>query len=149
MLWSLCAPPYVLELTVAVEEIDILGHANNAAYVSWLERCAWRHSEYLGLNFASYQRLDRAMAVVRHEIDYVASAYLEDQLQVATWIIEWDTRFKMTRHFEIVRPKDRKILLRARTAFACIELSTGKARRMPSEFIEGYGRALITQASPA
>ena len=33
-------------------------------------------------------------------------------------------------------------LLRAQTTFVCIELSSGKPKRMPAEFIEGYGPAL-------
>jgi len=32
--------------------------------------------------------------------------------------------------------------LRAQTTFVCIELSTGKPKRMPSEFIQGYAPAL-------
>jgi len=48
----------------------------------------------------------------------------------------------MTRHFQLVRPSDGTTLLRAQTTFVCIELSTGKPRRMPAEFIEGYGAAM-------
>lgn len=68
------ADPFVIDLRVLAEDIDGLGHANNAVYVSWLERCAWRHSQRLGLDLAEYRRLDRAMAVLRHEIDYLAAA---------------------------------------------------------------------------
>lgn len=142
MSWSL-PDPFVIDIVVQPEDIDGLGHANNAVYVSWLERCAWRHSQSLGLDLAEYRRLDRAMAVVRHEVDYLASAYEGDQLQLATWIVESDQRLKMTRHFQLRRPADDLTLLRAQTAFVCIELSTGKPRRMPLEFVEGYGRALL------
>ena len=83
------------------------------------------------------------MAVVRHEIDYLAAAYEDDELQLATWIIDWDQRLRMTRRFQLKRPRDGAILLRAQTTFVCIELSTGKPKRMPTEFIEGYGQALI------
>jgi acyl-CoA thioesterase FadM len=38
-------------------------------------------------------------------------------------------------------------LLRAQTTFVCIELSTGKPKRMPAEFIEGYGPAIQTPES--
>ncbi|MBT9529213.1 MAG: acyl-CoA thioesterase, partial [Pseudomonas sp.] len=31
--------------------------------------------------------------------------------------------------------------------FVCIEISTGKPKRMPVEFVEGYGRALSEPAS--
>ncbi len=142
MSWSL-PDPFVIDIVVQPEDIDGLGHANNAVYVSWLERCAWRHSQSLGLDLAEYRRLDRAMAVVRHEVDYLASAYEGDQLQLATWIVESDQRLKMTRHFQLRRPADDLTLLRAQTTFVCIELSTGKPKRMPVEFVEGYGRALL------
>ncbi|MBB6341919.1 acyl-CoA thioester hydrolase [Pseudomonas fluvialis] len=142
MSWTL-PDPFVIDIVVQPEDIDGLGHANNAVYVSWLERCAWRHSQSLGLDLAEYRRLDRAMAVLRHEIDYLASAYEGDQLQLATWIVESDQRLKMTRHFQLKRPADDLTLLRAQTTFVCIELSSGKPKRMPAEFIEGYGRALL------
>lgn len=142
MSWQL-PDPFVIDIVVKPDDIDGLGHANNAVYVSWLERCAWRHSQNLGLDLAEYRRLDRAMAVVRHEIDYLAAAYEGDELQLGTWIVESDQRLKMTRHFQLVRPSDASTLLRAQTTFVCIELSSGKPKRMPAEFIEGYGRALL------
>ena len=146
MSWDL-PDPFVIDLQVQADDIDGLGHANNAVYVSWLERCAWRHSQYLGLDLCEYRRLDRAMAVLRHEVDYLASAYEGQQLQMATWIVESDQRLKMTRHFQLWRPDDALTLLRARTTFVCIEISSGKPKRMPIEFIEGYGHALIGPVS--
>lgn len=134
--------PFVIDIEVVADDIDGLGHANNAVYVSWLERCAWRHSQFLGLDLAEYRRLDRAMAVLRHEIDYLASAYEDQQLQMATWIVESDQRLKMDRCFQLIRPADGVTLLRAKTTFVCIELSSGKPKRMPAEFVEGYGAAL-------
>lgn len=141
MVWDL-PTPFTIDLLVAADDIDGLGHANNAVYVSWLERCAWRHSQQLGLDLSEYRRLDRAMAVVRHEIDYLASAYENDELVLATWIVDWDRRLKMTRRFQLRRPSDGVTLLRAQTTFVCIELSSGRPKRMPNEFIDGYGRAL-------
>lgn len=146
MVWDL-ATPFVIDLQVAEEDIDGLGHANNAVYVTWLERCAWRHSQQLGLDLTEYRRLDRAMAVVRHEIDYLASAYQDDELQLATWIVDWDQRLKMTRRFQLKRPSDGVTLLRAQTTFVCIELSSGKPKRMPSEFIDGYAAGLHSAIS--
>ena len=68
---------------------------------------------------------------------------LAHELQLATWIIESDQRLKMTRHFQLRRSRDAATLLRARTTFVCIELSSGRPKRMPPEFVEGYGRALL------
>ncbi|MDH0745568.1 acyl-CoA thioesterase [Pseudomonas sp. GD03842] len=144
--WDL-ATPFVIDLQVSEDDIDGLGHANNAVYVTWLERCAWRHSQQLGLDLTEYRRLDRAMAVVRHEIDYLASAYQEDELQLATWIVDWDQKIRMTRRFQLKRPRDGVTLLRAQTTFVCIELSSGRPKRMPAEFLEGYAPALQMVAS--
>ncbi|WAH57318.1 acyl-CoA thioesterase [Pseudomonas silvicola] len=145
MNWDL-ATPFVIDLSVGADDIDGLGHANNAVYVTWLERCAWRHSQRLGLDLSEYRRLDRAMAVVRHEIDYLAAAYESDELQLGTWIVESDQKLKMTRRFQLIRPRDGVTLLRAHTTFCCIELSSGKPKRMPPEFIDGYGPAVLRQA---
>ena len=120
MNWELPSP-FVIDIEVSAEDIDGLGHANNAVYVSWLERCAWRHSQFLGLDLVEYRRLDRAMAVVRHEIDYLARAYEGQALQMATWIVESDQRLKMDRCFQLVRPEDGMTLLRARTRFDSLE----------------------------
>lgn len=141
MNWDLPAP-FMLELDVGPADIDGLGHANNAVYVSWMERCAWSHSRHLGLDLAAYRQLDRAMAVVRHEVDYLASAYQGERLCMGTWIVESDWKLRMLRRFQLIRPADGATLLRAQTTFACIELSSGRPRRMPAEFVEGYGQAL-------
>ncbi len=63
-------------------------------------------------------------------------------MQLATWIVDWDQRLKMTRRFQLIRPRDGATLLRAHTTFVCIELSSGKPKRMPAEFLDGYGPSL-------
>jgi acyl-CoA thioester hydrolase len=82
------------------------------------------------------------MVVLRHEIDYLAAAYLNDEVMVATWIVTSDNKLRLTRHFQILRPSDQATLLRARSNFVCIELTSGKARRMPDIFVETYGKAI-------
>lgn len=136
--------PFVLPLQVQASEIDEFAHVNNAVYVQWMERCAWEHSKHLGLGFAEYQAVDRGMAVLRHEIDYLASAYQDEKLEMATWIVSSDQRLKMDRCFQLVRVSDGVTLLRARTTFVCIELSSGRPKRMPPSFIDGYGVALLS-----
>lgn len=134
--------PFTQEICVTTQEIDALGHVNNAHYVRWMEDCAWQHSQSLGLGLAQYQSLNRAMAVIRHEVDYLASAYVDQQLIMGTWIREMDNKLKMDRYFQLIRPADNAVLLRAKTTFACIELSSGRPKRMPAEFIDGYSKAL-------
>lgn len=135
--------PHTQLKTVEDAHIDGLGHTNNAVYVSWCEEVAWSHSEALGLDLASYRRLDRAMAVIRAEYDYLKASRLGETLVAATWIAEWDGKLTMLRHFQIIRLADHSTLLRGKVRFACIEISSGRPRRLPPEFIAGYSRAIL------
>lgn len=144
MSWDYPAP-YILPLRATVTDIDEFAHVNNAVYVQWMESCAWQHSIDLGLGFAEYQALDRGMAVLRHEIDYLASAYEGEALQMATWIAHSDQRLKMDRYFQLCRVADGVTLLRAKTTFVCIELSSGRPKRMPPEFVRGYGAVMLSE----
>ncbi len=135
--------PHVLTTTVAAQDIDGLNHTNNAVYVRWCEQVAWSHSIALGLDLAQYRALDRAMAITRSEYDYLAASREGDDVAVATWITDWDGKLTMWRDFQAIRCADRVTLLRARMQFACIELSSGRPRRLPRAFVEGYGPAVL------
>lgn len=147
MSWDFDAP-HIIAIKVANGDIDAFGHVNNAVYVRWLEDCAWSHSNNLGLDLAKYQALDRALVVVRHEIDYLAAALLDDELELATWIAKCDSKLKLMRLFQLQRKRDGVTLLRAQTQFACIEISSGRPKRMPAAFVDGYSAAVLGTMPP-
>ena len=128
---------------VEATDIDGLQHTNNAVYVKWCERVAWAHSESLGLDLECYRRLNRAMVITRSEFDYLQASRLGDTITAATWIVDWDARLTMERRFQLVRTNDDVTLLRGRMKFVCVDLATGKPRRLPPQFVEGYGPAVI------
>lgn len=141
--------PHLLQTCVRPEDIDGLNHTNNTVYVKWCEQVAWSHSVSLGLDLDSYRSLDRAMAITRSEYDYLQASREGDRIAVATWIVDWDRRLTMKRHFQVVRVDDGVTLLRASMHFACIEMSSGRPRRLPAAFIEGYGPAVLSESHPA
>jgi acyl-CoA thioester hydrolase len=130
--------PYLLEKTVEADDIDIMGHTNNVVYLKWLEQVAWSHSNSLGLGWEVYETLNRALVARRHELDYLAATFEGDQLTLATWIIENDGRIGVTRAYQVIRHSDGKTVLRGRTRWVCIDLKSGKPKRMPDEFVNGY-----------
>lgn len=144
MEWAL-PEPFVMDIDVTDEAIDAYRHVNNSEYLRWVEQISWAHSEALGLTLGRYRELDRAMVVHRHELDYLAPGYEGDRLQLATWIVACDGRFSLTRRFQLQRKHDAKTLLKARTRFACVALSSGRPMRLPDEYRRIYGDAVVVE----
>ncbi len=135
--WDL-PDPFVLPVSPEVADIDGLNHTNNAVYVKWCEWAGWAHSEALGLSMADYQRLDRAMAIRRGEYDYQLPSFLGEQLQLGTWLVNSDGKLSMQRRFQLVRESDGATLMRGVWDLVCIEISSGRPKRMPPEFVATY-----------
>jgi len=49
------------------------------------------------------------------------------------------------RRFQLMRERDGATVLRGRWDLVCIELSTGRPRRMPQEFLEAYMAAVVPE----
>lgn len=146
--WDVGAP-FVQSVSPNDDDIDGLQHTNNAVYVRWCEAIAWAHSAALGLTLADYQRLDRAMAIRRAEYDYLLPSQAGDELLLATWLAGSDGRIAMTRRFQLIRVADRQTLLRGSWELVCIELGSGRPRRMPGEFTATYLPAVIVAEDAA
>ena len=144
MCWDL-PEPFISNIEVKVDHLDHYNHVNNADYLKFIEAVSWAHSEHLGLSFADYQALDTALVVVRHELDYIAPAYLGDQLQLATWIVGYDQRNRVVRRFQLRRLAEGKTLLRAYTRFACVSLSRHRPKRLPDAFNRVYLPAVVKE----
>jgi acyl-CoA thioester hydrolase len=136
--------PFVHELRVRPDHIDLLDHANNMAYIAWCQETAWLHSAALGLAPGSYRELDRAMAVRTARYEYLSSATAGEELRVGTWLTGSDGRLQMTRHFQIRRRSDGATLFRGDWGLVCIRISTGRPVRMPEVFLARYLPAVIS-----
>ena len=132
------ARPFIERVRVSAADLDRFAHTNNVTYLAWLERVAWSHSISLGLDFADYERLGAGCVARRHELDYLLPTFAGDELLLGTWVDECDAKFTMWRAYQIVRVADGKTILRGRTRWVCIDMMTGKLKRMPPEFVAAY-----------
>lgn len=147
MTWDV-PQPFTQPVTVQPDDIDEFGHTNNVVYLAWLERVAWAHSQSLGLGMDDYRRLGAGCVARKHELEYLAPTFAGEGLVLGTWIHENDGRLSMWRAYQIVRPSDRRTVLRGRTHWVCVDLKSGKPRRMPPEFVAAY-RPAVPQSSAA
>lgn len=137
LMWDL-PQPHVINVAASTDDADGYGHINNGVYLRWLDRCVWDHCNAVQMPPSECKRLNRGFAVVRHEIDYILSAYPGDELRVANWVTLNDGRLKAMRQFQIIRISDGKTILRAKSSYVCTNLTSGMAARMPEKFRECF-----------
>jgi acyl-CoA thioester hydrolase len=138
--------PFTLPRVPRAADIDGLNHTNNAVYVGWCEQVGWAHSEALGLSLDDYRELDRAMAIRRGEYDYILPTALDEPLLLGTWLVAGDGKLSMARRFQLVRERDGATVLRGHWDLVCIEISSGKPRRMPQAFLDAYMPVVVAPA---
>jgi acyl-CoA thioester hydrolase len=125
---------FTMPLEVGDDDIDMLGHASNIAYLRWVQDVAVAHSAAVGLDMEGYSQLGAVFVVRRHEIDYLRPVVRGETLQLRTWI---DSAFaaKCHRATEIVRPATEDspvvVVARALTTWGFVELATGRPTRIP------------------
>lgn len=129
----------LFESVLQVEEkhLDQLGHVNNVQYVSWMQDVALAHSETLGLGLADYVRLNHAMVASEHHVKYRKACFIGDELVVRTWLGEQQA-FSSIRHYLFYRKSDQSIVFQAHTLWGCVEISTGRLKRLSPTFSQAY-----------
>ncbi len=134
------APPnaFAHRFAVTHADIDALGHANNTAYVRWIQDVAVAHSTAMGLALADYQSLGAVFVIRRHEIDYLRPAMEGDLLEVKTWVGAVRSA-SCERVTEVLRVADGAMLVKAVTTWAFIDTQSGRPTRITAEVRARFG----------
>jgi acyl-CoA thioester hydrolase len=135
------SPVHSITVVVVESDIDELQHANNVAYVRWLQDVALAHSSAVGLDFEAYKRIGGVFVVRRQEVDYLRPVVRGARLEVRTWI-ENAMAAKCTRMTEIAA-EDGTVVCRAKTTWGFIDLASARPARIPQEI-----RAAFQLADP-
>ena len=128
---------------VRESEIDELQHANNAAYVNWMQAAAIAHSSAQGWPSQRYWDASYAWVARSHKIEYLQPDHQDETLVVRTWVADMQ-RVSSLRKYEIVREADGTLIARAETRWAFINLQTRKPMRIPAEVQNDF--SIVTDA---
>jgi acyl-CoA thioester hydrolase len=126
--------PFEREITAREEDIDELGHVNNATWVRWIQDIATAH--WYALAPAEY-RDAYVWVVIRHEIDYLRSVGPGETVTGRTWVPDPPRGARFDRHMEFVG-LDGKPRVRAVTTWAVLDKATGRPLRVPKEVAEAF-----------
>lgn len=110
-------------------EIDELNHVNNINYLNWVQLAANKH--WGSLTNSKFDSL-YVWVVLRHEIDYVSPAFLNDDVTIKTWIGD-SYGVKSDRFVEVSRSGE--LLTKAKTTWCLLDKKTMKPVRIPKDIL--------------
>ena len=127
-------PVFEHRITAKAEDIDELGHVNNAVWVQWIQEVALAH--WYSVADPAHQD-DYIWVVVRHEIDYLRAVVEGETVTGRTWVGEAAKGARFDREMEFVGD-DGKVRVRARTTWAIIDKKAGRPIRVPPEVMAPF-----------
>jgi acyl-CoA thioester hydrolase len=119
-------------ITVLPADIDAMGHTNNVVYLRWVQEVAEAHWNAVA---SAELRAKYAWVVLRHEIDYVSPAVLNDKLIGTTWV-DLPDGARSTRHVEIFNQTTNKLSARARTTWCLLSTATMRPKRVEKDIAD-------------
>ncbi len=119
---------YSRAFTVPVDAIDENGHANNVAYVQWMQDIAVAH--YASIGGIEAQGKEATWVVREHRIEYLLPAFAGEELEVNTWV-ENIRRVRSLRKYEFMRKSDGKVLVKGETDWVFVDARSGRPIPIP------------------
>jgi acyl-CoA thioester hydrolase len=117
------------DFTAHADDIDELGHVNNAVWVRWIQDLAVAHWHAV----APAEHQDAYVWVVtRHEIDYRGNVGLGEQVVGETWVPEPPRGARFDRHFRFTGG-DGRVRVEGITTWAMIDRATARLVRIRPE----------------
>lgn len=117
------------QFTVPSSAIDNLNHVNNVTYLQWCLDAAEAH---WNAKTTQEQRNKNVWVVLNHFISYKNPSFLGDQLETQTWIDNYEG-VKSERHYKIIRPKDNKVIVEAKTLWCFLDAKTFRPTKITDE----------------
>ncbi len=126
---------FLAERMASPEEIDQLGHVNNAVYLHWVQDIALEHWYLL----APKEVQDRVIFVVlRHEIDYREPILEGEEVELRTWLGEIKGP-RLPRYVDIRKKGAKRFAARSLTTWCMLDIKTRRPKRVGDDIFEAFG----------
>lgn len=120
---------FTKNFTATPDDIDELGHVNNAVWVRWIQDLAVAHWETVA---PAEHRDVFVWVVTRHEIDYRGNLAEGASATGETWVPEPPRGARFNRHFRFT-DADGRVLVEGVTTWALLDRATGRLLRVRPE----------------
>lgn len=117
---------YEHEIEVRFRDCDLLGHVNNAVYLSYLEQARVGYWQRL----SGSAGVPRSFILARAECDYRAPATLGDRLVVRVAVASIG-RTSFTLDYEVLNARTRQVVVTAKTVQVMYDYTAGRSIPIP------------------
>ncbi|MFK5878431.1 MAG: thioesterase family protein [Flavobacteriaceae bacterium] len=121
---------HTYSLKVESHHIDVLNHVNNIVYLQWVNDASEKHWAILSNDKINAKYF---WVCLRHEIDYLDQAFLDDEIIVKTWVGE-SKGVKSVRFVNIY--KGNKLLVKTSSTWCLFDAVTQKPTRIREDVLE-------------
>ena len=124
--------PHLLPIRILPEDIDFMGHVNNARYLGWVQDAVLSHWRKLA---PADEVASKAWVALKHEITYRKPAFLQDDV-IARTVLEKVAGARAFYRTVIERGED--VLAEVQSAWCCIDAKTLRPARISREIAETH-----------
>ena len=126
------ATPFRFPITVRPDDIDFMGHVNNARYLNWVQDAVLEHWMRLA---PAEEVASKAWVALKHEITYRKPAFLEDDV-IANTVLE---RYNGARAFyRTVIQRGEEVLAEVQSSWCCLDAKTLRPARIGEHLREVF-----------
>ncbi len=125
------ALPHVHSIDILSDDIDFMGHVNNARYLGWVQDAVLAHWHKLAPPETAAKYL---WVALKHEITYRKPAFLDDEV-IASVVLE---KVHGARSFyDTIIKRGEEVLAEVKSSWCCIDAETLRPARIASE-VQAY-----------
>ena len=126
------ATPFAFPITVRPDDIDFMGHVNNARYLNWVQDAVLAHWNKIA---PAEEVSSKAWVALKHEITYRKPAFLEDDVMART-VLEHFHGARAFYHTVIQRGEE--VLAEVKSSWCCIDAETLRPARIGDHLREFF-----------
>ena len=125
------AKPFSFPITVLPDDIDFMGHVNNARYLNWVQDAVLAHWRNLA---PADEIASKAWVALKHGITYRKPAFIDDDV-IAQTVLQ---HFKGARAFyTTIIQRGEEVLAEVQSSWCCIDAETLKPARI-GDHLRGF-----------
>ena len=123
---------YQYKIGIDPDDIDFMGHVNNAAYLKWVQDAVVSHWQKLAPAEAVARHL---WVALKHEITYRKPAFLDDEV-IAQVVLEQVHGARAFYQTLIKRGED--VLAEVRSSWCCLDAETMRPARLAKDIVARF-----------